>query len=367
MTLNLSAKTTRDSVMMSLKDNLAKSVVIDKSKESSLAHFALSEIHKGKKLGSGQFGNVFQVDGVEISEDDEIDIEQMDEREFVVKFCHRETSGEARYAIKILRKEIVEDPQMFIRGLIDLAMEANFLSNLEHPNIIKVRGAGEDAILGTKDYFVMMDRLGDTLDRRMDQWKKTSKKLSGPAGLLKSGQKHDLLVDRLHVAFELSAALSYLHQNKIVYRDLELHSDLKVGEDNSGLDLYKLTSRIGTLIYMAPEVVIGEPYNEKADVYSFAMLLWEMLALKEPFPKCTAKIHEKMVVRGSHRPEISKKWPSNVQALIEACWAKDLGKRLNMKATNLRLKNEMQQHVKQGDLSTDFTRRRSTHVFKKGN
>eukprot|EP00550_Attheya_septentrionalis_P004324 CAMPEP_0198279840 /NCGR_PEP_ID=MMETSP1449-20131203/58_1 /TAXON_ID=420275 /ORGANISM="Attheya septentrionalis, Strain CCMP2084" /LENGTH=232 /DNA_ID=CAMNT_0043975065 /DNA_START=112 /DNA_END=807 /DNA_ORIENTATION=+ len=221
MTLNPSAETTRDSVMMALKDNLAKSVVIDKSKESSLAHFALSEIHKGKKLGSGQFGNVFQVDAVVISEEAEIDIEQMDEREFVVKFCHRETTGEARYAIKILRKEIVEDPQMFIRGLIDLAMEANFLSNLEHPNIIKVRGAGEDAILGTKDYFVMMDRLGDTLDRRMDQWKKTSKKLSGPAGILKSGQKHDLLVERLHVAYELSAALSYLHQNKIVYRDLK--------------------------------------------------------------------------------------------------------------------------------------------------
>jgi serine/threonine protein kinase len=201
-------------VIRSLEDNLAKSVVIDKSKESILAHFALSEIHKGKKLGSGQFGNVFQVDGVDISDEAEIDTEQMDEREFIAKFCHRDASEEARYAIKILKAEVVEDPQMFVRGLIDLAMEANFLSNLEHPNIIKVRGAGVDAILGTKDYFVVMDRLSDTLDRRMDHWKKTNKKLSGPAGLMKSAQKHDLLVERLHVAYELSAALSYLHQNK---------------------------------------------------------------------------------------------------------------------------------------------------------
>ena len=52
----------------------------------------------------------------------------------------------------------------------------------------------------------------------------------------------------------------------------ELTPELADGMDEYGEDVYKLTGKTGTLIYMAPENVLMKPYNLKADVYSLAIL-----------------------------------------------------------------------------------------------
>ncbi|CAE7533552.1 HT1 [Symbiodinium microadriaticum] len=48
-------------------------------------------------------------------------------------------------------------------------------------------------------------------------------------------------------------------------------------------ECYSMTGNTGSLRYMAPEVALRKPYNEKADVYSFAILLWQMGRDKVPF------------------------------------------------------------------------------------
>ena len=48
-------------------------------------------------------------------------------------------------------------------------------------------------------------------------------------------------------------------------------------------DYYNLTANVGSIPYMAPEVVLGNPYNEKCDVFSFGILLYEIISLKPPF------------------------------------------------------------------------------------
>ena len=130
---------------------------------------------------------------------------------FISRTCQREETNEARYAIKILHAELANDPALFEKGCIDLAMEAQFLSNFVHPNIIKVRGAGCEALVGTKDYFLVMDRLYNTLEGKMEEWKATSKKMGMFA---KKDAKKAFLKDRLTVAFELSSALNYMHARK---------------------------------------------------------------------------------------------------------------------------------------------------------
>lgn len=67
---------------------------------------------------------------------------------------------------------------------------------------------------------------------------------------------------------------------------------------------------------MAPEVVNSEHYGLKADVFSFCMLLFEIMALVKPFDKLSGKeVKEAVAVRG-HRPTIDKRWPAGIQNVL---------------------------------------------------
>ena len=75
-----------------------------------------------------------------------------------------------------------------------------------------------------------MDRLYETLDKRMKTWQKTKKTASGVFGI--GGDKsarRQLLVERLIVAYDLAVAFSYIHENKLVYRDIK--------QENFGFDV----------------------------------------------------------------------------------------------------------------------------------
>jgi Protein tyrosine and serine/threonine kinase len=67
---------------------------------------------------------------------------------------------------------------------------------------------------------------------------------------------------------------------------------------------------------MAPEVVSVQPYGLKADVFSFCMLLHEIMALIKPFDKLTGKeVKEQVAVLG-RRPIIEKTWPAPIRKLL---------------------------------------------------
>ena len=83
---------------------------------------------------------------------------------------------------------------------------------------------------------------------------------------------------------------------------------------------------------MAPEVAQVMPYGLSADVYSFSILMWEMLTLKTAFEGYTREKHYKEVVVEGKRPKLSKSWPFVVQNLIDRCWDKTPSKRPTFQA-----------------------------------
>jgi len=110
------------------------------------------------------------------------------------------------------------------------------------------------------------------------------------------------LDDRLRVAASLAATVEYLHSQSVIFRDLkpknvgfDKQGNLKLfdfglarfmpREGDAYKDVYEM-SGAGTPRYAAPEVFYYQPYNLKADVYSFSVMLWEMMCLKKPFAKC---------------------------------------------------------------------------------
>lgn len=79
---------------------------------------------------------------------------------------------------------------------------------------------------------------------------------------------------------------------------------------------------------MAPECLSGEKYNMKADVYSFAVLLWEMMAGRTPYAFArTMNQLAYYVVDDGGRPDIDEGWPLTIKNMLESSFDSDVEKR----------------------------------------
>ncbi|XP_070063838.1 mitogen-activated protein kinase kinase kinase 7 isoform X2 [Drosophila virilis] len=95
-----------------------------------------------------------------------------------------------------------------------------------------------------------------------------------------------------------------------------------------------MTSNVGDIAYMAPEVYNNEKYTEKCDIYSFAITLWEMLSRKKPFERYTDSSTICQTVETGERPsldELQFHCPDKIQELMIGCWSPDPDKRASMK------------------------------------
>ena len=92
-------------------------------------------------------------------------------------------------------------------------------------------------------------------------------------------------------------------------------------------DVYEMSGETGSLRYMAPEVADCQPYNQKADVYSFGIMLWELVAFKKPYDGMNREEFYSRVVHGGERPAVNKKWPEDLTELMRSCWDAEIVKR----------------------------------------
>lgn len=91
-----------------------------------------------------------------------------------------------------------------------------------------------------------------------------------------------------------------------------------------------MTGDTGSTRYMAPEVYLEKPYNEKVDVYSFGILFYQILALETPFEGLTVKSFPKMVFEKGARPVPDPKWPLGITNLMQRCWSAKITERPSM-------------------------------------
>lgn len=151
-----------------------------------------------------------------------------------------------------------------------LAAEFRILSSLRHPHIISVLDYGFDQSPERQPYFTMS-------------------LLPESRSLLKAGD--DLPdADKANLLIQLLQALAYLHRRGVIHRDLKpdnvLVNEGQVKVVDFGLALSgeaQAEGVAGTLLYMAPEVLAGEPVTQAADLYAVGVMAYELFTGRHPF------------------------------------------------------------------------------------
>jgi len=153
--------------------------------------------------------------------------------------------------------------------------EASLLSSLRFPHIVTFWGV---CLSDTNKFMVMEYLHGGSLDGLIYDCKAKRKRLG--------------LAQKLHILSDIASGMSYLHEDRespIMHRDLKpgnilLTSDLTAKVTDFGLSKLtdsshnsSRTSQIGTLLYMAPEILLGEYYDETCDVFSYSIIMWQLL------------------------------------------------------------------------------------------
>lgn len=206
-----------------------------------------------------------------------------------------------------------------VASIAEFKSEVAVLCTLKHPNILAFMGAcTKPPNLMIITEFMSRGTLFDVLHQ-------SQLRITWPM--------------RRKFALDTCRGMRYLHDSKLLHRDLK-SSNLMLGADftckvgdfgltrtSSGTAAVQMTGQCGTFQYMAVEVLANKPYSEKADVFSFGILLWEMVARKLPYFGMQPMQVGMAVVQQGLRPTIPPKTPAPLSKLMQSCWATDPGRR----------------------------------------
>ncbi|CAN8069668.1 unnamed protein product [Agarophyton chilense] len=245
---------------------------------------------------------------------------------YEVNFAQQIGSGGFGVVFKAMfRGETVAVKKIHAHALMNSASIAEFqsevavLSTLRHPNIIGFVGActrPPNLMIITE--FMSRGTLFDVLHQ-------SNERVTWPM--------------RKKFALDTCKGMRYLHNSKLLHRDLKSSNLLldkdyncKVGDFgltriSKGSAAVQMTGQCGTFQYMAVEVLANKPYSEKADVFSFGILLWEIVARKLPYFGMQPMQVGMAVLNQGLRPTIPRECPPSLAKLMRNCWDSDPSRR----------------------------------------
>ena len=198
------------------------------------------------------------------------------------------------------------------KQIIPFIEEYNLLKQLRHPNILLYIGGN----ISGKQHFLVTEycEKGNLFE------------------FLHGKEAPDLEdIERLNLALEIAQGINYLHSFNppILHRDLKSLNILldknyviKIADFGwARLRNNQMTKMRGTFQWMAPEVISKENYTEKADVYSFGIILWEFWSKDPPYKGVKAKeVANNVKNNPKYRPIIPNNCPEEIGELMELCW-----------------------------------------------
>eukprot|EP00698_Gefionella_okellyi_P004677 TRINITY_DN1427_c0_g3_i1.p1 TRINITY_DN1427_c0_g3~~TRINITY_DN1427_c0_g3_i1.p1 ORF type:complete len:1112 (+),score=191.68 TRINITY_DN1427_c0_g3_i1:2392-5727(+) len=191
--------------------------------------------------------------------------------------------------------------------------------DLVHPNILALHGATR--LPKTPAPALIMDRCEVNLRACLDQ---QDRRLTLPV--------------KINILVQAAQAVTYIHNAGVMHRDIKASnillnfvgdrpcvylSDFGLSRAETRMDMYRSMSVQGTPSYMAPETALARCYTSQSDVYSFALLMWEVATGK--------KVNEGkgieevlQALRNDVRPSPLPTEPEGLAAVIQQAWKKDM-------------------------------------------
>jgi eukaryotic-like serine/threonine-protein kinase len=245
----------------------------------------------------------------------------------------RDTRLDRTVALKVLPSHLSSDPTLRQR----FEREARAISQLSHPHICVLHDIGREQGV---DYIVMEHLEGETLAARLQR------------GALP-------LREALAVATQIADALDRAHRQGVVHRDLKPGNIMLTRSGAKLLDFglartltHDATSAasppatamptvqpatpltaagavVGTFQYMAPEQLEGRDADARSDIFSFGLLVYEMVSGLRAFPGKTQAGLVAAILRDEPRPltEAAPSAPAGLERIVRACLAKDPAER----------------------------------------
>ena len=235
--------------------------------------------------------------------------------------------GHEMHSLEFDEERKIESPEN--DAIMDFHREIEILIRLRHPNIVLLLLLAYSV---TPKYEVALYELMQcSLEDVLQHHERKRTKLEPEK--------------QIQYAVDLSRGMLYLHTREpiVIHRDLKPsnllidHSGvLKVCdfgiakllqvEDRSTSAGHVMTGETGTYRFMAPEVFLRKPYDEKVDIYSFALNFYHILNVERPWPSLDGRTAAELAAEGK-RPPLDNKWDSCLRRLLNECWQEDASAR----------------------------------------
>ena len=215
--------------------------------------------------------------------------------------------------------DTVMDREVALKVILDIAMhvpeikarfyrEAQTAGKLTHENITVVYDVGED---DGRPYIVMEYLPGNDLRSLLD------------------GRQPVPLLRKLEIAVQVARGLAYSHSREIIHRDIKPANIRVVDERRVKImdfgiakpEASNATSAgtvVGTPYYMAPEQIQGAKVDKRSDIFSYGVLLYELLTGYKPFTgnEPTAVMYKIVHAEPEHREELDRNCPASLREVV---------------------------------------------------